>query len=215
MSSDARPHHQRRGGTDGDSRRLQAMDFGGRSSPGGGWECKIAPCCGVSVTRASRTATLQMAGGTKTLAAQLIEHALAQPFSTLSQQGSGLAGAACRSTAVPSMDAMLEAAGWDASMPHSIRAAEAVIGLAARARRARMAIRKRAITQLSALSAAPSRRFVPWRVRSRGIGSGAGETGERCLRKVRRALARDGENVLISEMTEGVSSGGLVEGGET
>lgn len=106
------------------------------------WERKAAPFDGLSVIGASKTTRLDIAVRTATLPAQGIEQFLAQPFGILSQQGSDLPGATCRSTGGPSVAVMPEATAWDLSMPQAIGAAEAAIGLTTRASAARMASRK-------------------------------------------------------------------------
>jgi hypothetical protein len=125
----------------------------------GTWERQAALFDGSSAVGASKTAILDVTTRTATPPAQAIEQVLVQPLSVLSQQRSGLAWAACRPADAPSMDAMLEATAWEASMPQAIGAAEAVIGLAARARTARMAIRMRAMRSFSAHKARLSRGF--------------------------------------------------------
>lgn len=127
------------------------------------WERQAELFGGSSVMAVWNTAMLDSATRTARPLVQVIEQVLAQPFNTLSQHGSDLTGATCRS-ADGSIDAMLDVAPWGLSMPQAIGAAEAVIGLAARARRARMAIRMRAMRPFSARQAVHSpsgRRTTP------------------------------------------------------
>lgn len=122
----------------------------------GTWERQVVLFDGASAICASRTARLDIPARTATPPAQATEQVFAQPFNILSQQGSDLTGAASPSADAP-IDAMLGVTAWGVSMPQAIGAAEAVIGLAARARRATMAIRKRAMTPFSARWPALSR----------------------------------------------------------
>lgn len=125
----------------------------------GTWERQAELFSGSSAMAVWKTAMLDITTRTARPLVQVIEQVLAQPFNALSQHESDLTGAAGRS-ADGSIDDMLDVATWGLSMPQAIGAAEAVIGLATRARRAIRAMRKRAMKPFSARQAVLSRGFL-------------------------------------------------------